>query len=200
MKNYRFNLLAAGVIAVTLACPTAHAATRTWSNAAGGDFNTAANWGGTVPVGSDFGSFTSVLSGNVTLSANATPSSLYFDTSAGSFTLGALGGYTLSPANGGSLSVQVTLTGSNKIFTVNAPLVLTPGSATTAGSGTLQNNATDASNILVSAGGISSATTTNTETLTLGGTNTGANLISGAISNGLATTFALVKAGTGLWN
>lgn len=200
MKTTRFNLFAAGVIAVTLATPTARAATRTWSNAAGGDFNTAANWGGTAPVAADTGVFNSALAGNVTLAANAAPTNLSFDTNASSFTLGAPGGFTLSPSNGGSLSVQTTLTGANKTFTVNAPLVLTPGSGTTAGSGTLQNNAPDATNTLVSAGGISSATTTNTETLTLGGTNPGGNLISGAISNGGATTFALVKAGTGLWN
>lgn len=176
----------------------AHAATRTWTNASGGDFNTDGNWG-TVPVAADTGVFNLALSGDVTLSAPATPGSLQFDTNASSFSLGSLAGNSLTFANAGSLSVQSTLTGTGKTFTVNAPIVLTPASGTTAGAFTIQNNATSATNTLVVAGGISSATTSNTETLTLAGTNTGANTISGAITKGSATTFAVTKSGAGTW-
>ena len=182
-----------------LAGQSAHAATRTWSNASGGDFNTGTNWGGTVPVAADLGLFNIALSANVTLSAPATPGSLNFDTNASTFTLGTLLGNSLTFANNGNLSVLSTLAGTSKTFTVNAPIVLTPASTTTAGAFTIQNDATAASNTLVVAGGISSSTTSNTETLTLAGANTGNNTISGAIINGNATTFAVTKSGAGTW-
>ncbi len=200
-KSYRrasAALLAALVTAGLASAPSAHALTQTWSNAAGGDFNTVGNWTTTVPVSTDTALFNSALSGNVTLSANATPGSLNFDTNATSFALGTLGGNSLKFANSGNLSVLSTLTGTSNTFTVNAPIVLTPASATTAGAFTIQNNATSPTNTLVVAGGISSGTTSNTTTLTLGGTNTGSNTISG-IANGNATTFGVTKSGVGTW-
>ena len=192
-----FSVLA---IATLLALPAAQAATKIWNQAGGGDFNTLGNWTAAgVPVAADTGLFNIALSGNVTLSANATPGSLSFDTNASTFSLGALAGNTITTANLGSISVLSTLTGTGKTFTINAPLVLTPASTTTAGSYTIQNNATDATNTLVIAGGITSSTTSNTETLTIGGTNTGANTVSGVIGNGSATTFAVTKSGAGTW-
>ncbi|MGV3663627.1 MAG: autotransporter-associated beta strand repeat-containing protein [Prosthecobacter sp.] len=171
-----------------------------WNAAAGGDFTTPANWSpATVPEAGDTATFNIGLTGPVTLASGATPGSISFDTNATSFALGALGGSTITTANGGAISILSTLTAAAQTFTVNAPLVLTPDSPTTAGTFTIQNNGASASTTLVIAGGISSATTTATETLTLGGTNTGNNLVSGNISNGTANALALVKSGAGTW-
>jgi autotransporter-associated beta strand protein len=187
------------VTAVILALPMSRAATKTWNSASGGDFNTPGNWTASgVPLAADTALF-NIATGDVTLSSDATPGSLSFDTSAGTFSLGALAGNTITTVNNGSISVLSTLTGTGKTFTINAPLVLTPASASTAGAYTLQNNATDASNTLVVAGGITSGTTTNTTTLNLAGTNTGNNTVSGVIGNGSATTFAVTKSGAGTW-
>jgi carbon monoxide dehydrogenase subunit G len=84
-----------------------------------------------------------------------------------------------------------TLTGTGKAISVNAPLVLAPLNATSAGSYTFANNNTSATNTLNFGGAISGGTTTNTVTLTLNGTNTGINTVTGNISNGSATTFGL---------
>ncbi len=172
----------------------------------GGDFiwGTAANWGGTLPTIADIGLFNTALTGNITLAAATSVGSINFDTNANNSStnnliIGTIGGNSLTFANAGNLSILASLTGTGKTFTVNAPIILTPASATTAGAFTIQNNATSATNGLVVAGGISSGTTTNTETLTLGGTNTGNNLISGIISNGSATIFAVTKTGAGTW-
>lgn len=171
-----------------------------WNASAGGDFNTPANWNpASVPGPGDTALFNIALSGAVTLSADASPGSISFDTNATGFALGALGGNTITTANGGAISILATLTAANQTFTLNAPLVLTPDSATTPGTFTIQNNGTSASSTLVIAGGISSGTTTATETLTLGGANTGNNLVSGDITNGTASALALVKSGAGTW-
>ena len=194
----------AGSIAGLLAGHSAQAATRTWNNAAGGDFNTTGNWAGGIPVTADTGLFNSALTGNVTLSANAIPGSINFDLAADNstthdLTIGANGGNTLTFGNGGNLSVSGTLTGTGKTFTIAAPVILTPASATTAGFFSIQNDAASSTNILVVSGGISSATTSSTETLTLAGANAGTNTISGNITNGSATTFAVAKNGAGAW-
>ncbi|MBN8417693.1 MAG: autotransporter-associated beta strand repeat-containing protein [Verrucomicrobia bacterium] len=178
---------------------TAPAATL-WIQAAGGDFNTPGNWDtNTVPGAGDTALFNIAMSGNVTLSANAMPGSISFDTDATSFSLGALAGNTITLANGGSISILSTLTATNQTFTINAPLILTPDSTTTPGAFTIQNDGMSASTILVIAGGISSSTTSGTETLTLAGSNTGANLVSGAIANGGAASLTLTKSGAGTW-
>lgn len=184
-------------LAALLTSQAAQAATKTWNLATGGDFNTTANWTGGLPVATDLALF-NIVTGDVSLSAAATPGSINFDTNASTFALGALAGSTITTAHNGNLAVMVGLVGANKSFTLNAPLVLTPETTTKAGSYSILNNATDASNVLVIAGGITTSTTSSTETLTLSGTNTGANTISG-ITLGGATTFVVTKLGTGSW-
>lgn len=172
----------------------------TWIQSAGGDFNTPGNWDtNAVPGAGDTALFNIAMSGNVTLSANAAPGSIFFDTNATSFSLGALAGNTITLANSGGISILSTLTAANQTFTINAPLILTPDSTTTPGDFTIQNDGSSASTILVIAGGISSSTTSGTETLTLAGSNTGANLISGIIANGGAASLTLTKSGSGTW-
>jgi autotransporter-associated beta strand protein len=170
-----------------------------WSNPAGGDFNTAGNWSpNTVPGAGDIARF-NIATGDVTWSTDIAPGSINFDTGATSFALGMLGGNTLTTANGGSIAILSTLTGTGQTFTINAPIILTPASATSAGTYTFQNDASSATTTLQIAGNVSAGTTTGTETLTLAGTNTGTNTISGVISNGGAASLALTKTGAGTW-
>ncbi|MEZ5388223.1 MAG: autotransporter-associated beta strand repeat-containing protein [Prosthecobacter sp.] len=139
------------------------------------------------------------MTGAVTLSADSAPGSISFDTNATSFSLGSLGGNTITTVNAGSISILSTLTTAGQTFTVNAPLVLAPESATTAGSFTLQNDSPEATTVLDIAGGIAGGTTSSTLTLMLSGSNTGANLISGIISDGGASSLSVEKTGSGTW-
>ena len=198
------NLLASIAVAITLAAlPSARAATDTWTGATGGDWNTAGNWSPAKPGAADTALFNTALGSVTNASANQTVGSISFDTNAGTasgaFTLGTVGGNTLTLGNAGTIQLLSTLSGTGKSISINSPIVLTPASTTTAGAYTFANNATDSTNTLNFGGTISASTTTNTETLTLGGTNTGANTISGVISNGSATTFAITKSGAGKW-
>ena len=180
---------------------SARAATVTWNGGSGADWNTAANppWsGGAVPAAADTAVFNSNIA-SVALASSGTITSVSFDTSAGSLAIGATNGGTLTLLNNGTVQVLSTLSGTGKTIAVNAPLVLTPASSTTAGSYTFSNNSGDATNTLNFGGAITSATTSNTETLTLSGSNTGNNTISGSISNGQAGTFVLTKSGSGTW-
>ena len=78
--------------------------------------------------------------------------------------------------------------GTNTTETINSAITLE-------GNYTFANNSTTASDVLDFGGNITDAATT---TLTLSGANTGANTISGIISNGAAIT-SLTKSGAGTW-
>ena len=120
--------------------------------------------------------------------------------SAPAYTIGSTGGNSLFLTNGGAISVLSVTTGAGNADTVNAPLVLLPGSSTTAGTYTFSNNSGTASHPLIIGGTVTGGTTTQGITLTLTGSNTGANTVSGAISNGGATNgIALSKIGLGTW-
>jgi len=82
----------------------------------------------------------------------------------------------------------------------NRTIALNGGGPTTTGGATVQNNGTG--NLTFTAGtfNVASATANVTRSLTLGGNNTGANVIQGAIVNNSANgKISLVKAGTGNW-
>ena len=64
----------------------AQAAVYTWSNAAGGDYTNAANWGGSVPGPSDSAQFNKTNAYTVNLSCNYTNNDLRFESSAGNLT------------------------------------------------------------------------------------------------------------------
>ena len=196
------GMLALGLI-VTPA--QSYAATVTWTGATGSDWNTVSNWSTTTtkPATADTALFNTTLGSVANATADQTVTSISFDTNAGTasgtFTLGTTGGNKITLSNSGTIQILSTLSGTGKTITVNSPIVLTPASGTTAGGYTFSNNNVDSTNTLNFGGTISSGTTTNTETLTLSGANTGNNTISGAITNGLATTFALTKSGAGKW-
>ena len=171
-----------------------------WSALAGGDFQTAGNWSpNAVPGTGDTAIFDAGLSGNVTLSADVLLGRLHFDTGATSFSLGNPGGNSITFDDGGAIAVLATLEAGTRIFTINAPVVLTPDSPTTNGTFTIRNDAVSSDSSLNVGGGISSGATTGVQTLTLEGSNTGDNRISGIISNGGAASLAVVKDGSGTW-
>ncbi len=179
---------------------TASATTIFWNQSPGGDFNTAGNWStNSVPGPLDTAVFDIGMAGGVTLSADAAVGSIRFDDGATSFSLGTLGGNTITGGNAGSISILPTLSATGQTFTINAPLVLAPDSPTTAGGFTIENDSLEATTVLDIAGGITGGSTSDSVTLTLAGGNTGANLVSGIISDGGASTLAVVKSGAGTW-
>ena len=173
------------------------------------------NWTGGVPgnttsgltASADTGTFNSAVGANnygssgtpITIDAGRTIKGITFDTSSvGAFNIGAVSGSpSLYLSNAGAIQTTATAIASNE--TINAPLVLVPASATTAGAYSFTSSSTS-TGILSFAGNVSAGTTTNKETLTLNGTNTGANTISGGISDGgAAQGLAISKSGAGLW-
>ena len=141
--------------------------------------------------------FTSITINAATLNVK---SITFTGTNAVAFTIGSTSGSSLFLTNGGAISIASVLTGANNTDTVNAPLVLEPASATTAGSYTFSNASGTASHPLVIGGRVSGATTTQGITLTLTGSNTGSNTVSGNISDGgAAGGLAISKTSTGTW-
>ena len=194
----------AAIIAAALMTSAAHAAVVTWTGATGGDWNTGTNWSTTptAPSSADTALFDTTLS-SVVNAAGVGITSISFDTSAGtasgSFTLGTTGTPAYTLGNTGTVQILSSLSGTGKTISINAPIVLTPASTTTAGAYTFANDSASATNTLNFGGPISASTTNSTETLTLSGANTGNNKISGNITNGSATTFAVAKSGAGTW-
>jgi len=125
-------------------------------------------------------------------SASLNIKSLTFDTvNAAAYTIGSTGGNSLLLTSGGAISMNAAVANTE---TVNAPLVLEGAGATY----TIQNNASDNTKLL-NIGGAVSGGTSGANVLTLRGSNTGNNTISGAISNGSATTLAVTKSEAGTW-
>lgn len=163
------------------------------------------NWAGSVIPGAtsgttntDLATFgTTTAATAITIDAGRNIRSMLFNgtNTAGLYTIGSDGanaGPALNLTSGGNITVAA---GTQTITTINAPLIIQPVSATTAGVYTLTNNATDAQMDpnafkLNVAGNISGGTTNSTITLNLTGTagsrnvDTAGNTISGLISNG----------------
>ena len=176
--------------------PGAYAATDTWNGSADVNWGNVSNWTSAVPGSADTALFNIAAPGSpITLDVPRSVTSITFDTSVGSFSIGAVGGTNaLTLTSGGTIALGTTatsVTGSNGGETFNAPLVLA-GTAYT-----ITNKSTTASDLLNFTGSITG--TTGASTLTLGGTTTGGvNTISGAIGNGGATSLA-VAVGSGKW-
>jgi autotransporter-associated beta strand protein len=182
---------------------TAHAATVSWTGATGGDWNTGGNWSGSAkPLTADLALFNTSLASVANAVADQTVQQISFDTNAGTtngtFTLGTTGGnnLTLNSSFATQLGIQIlsTLTGTGKTISINAPISLASNTYIFA------NNSADSTNTL-NFGGAISANSTGAKTLTLLGANKGTNTISGAITNGSATTFGVTKGlgGAGTW-
>jgi fibronectin-binding autotransporter adhesin len=98
----------------------------------------------------------------------------------------------------GTIQILSTLTATNAVETINAPLVI-QGSG---GTYTFQNNGANGAGAgagTLNMGGVISGGAAGATVLNLAGTNTNANTIGGNITNGTATTLAVNKNDAGTW-
>ncbi|HSH93469.1 MAG TPA: autotransporter-associated beta strand repeat-containing protein [Roseimicrobium sp.] len=201
----RWHTLSALLASVLLlASQSAYAANATWNGSSGTQaWATGANWLPAAAPGATTGTTngdtatfnTSTVGTAITVDLNRNIAGITFDGNAGAYTIGsagANGGNALllsNSATAGFIQIASTFTGTGVTQTINAPLVFQ-------GAGyTFNNNSSDSSNVLNFAGNITNAATS---TLTLGGVNTGANTISGVISNGTGVQ-SITKVSTGSW-
>ncbi|MEO7931558.1 MAG: autotransporter-associated beta strand repeat-containing protein, partial [Chthoniobacterales bacterium] len=222
MKKSSYTKLAIAVTAALSFGPSAQAAPATWNasptignwEAAGAEDNWSTGPGtfpGALSSITDSDTATFLTSSGTTIAINATASnatslgigSITFGVvaSASAFTIGTTGGNSLLLGNGGQIGISSGRTVTGATETVNAPLVLEPASATTAGAYTFSNASGLAGDILKIGGTVTGGTTTQGITLTLTGSSTTANEISGIISNGgAALGVAVTKASSGTWS
>ncbi len=171
----------------------------TWTGSTSGDWNTGSNWSGGVPTSGANGSittFSNAVNTGVTLSSAGAAVGMSFTTaSAGAFTIGTTGGPGIVLTTGGTISTDSTVVNTE---TVNAPLTI--GASGTAATYTISSGATSSSNVLNLGGSITGAAASGNTTVTIRGTNTGNNTISGVISNGVAGgTLGITKLDSGIW-
>jgi autotransporter-associated beta strand protein len=179
-----------------------------WSpTPADGRWQNTANWSGGPPPGANDGGTASpqtalfnAASSTTTIvpDANRNVLNLTFDTAAAwAYTIGSTGGNALLLSSGGS--VQTTGTLANR-QNVNAPLVLENALSSTNGVYTFISGASASTATLGLGGPVRGTATAGTTLLTLDGANTGANTISGNISDGTGGgDLAVSKAGFGTW-
>ena len=178
------------------------AASEEWSaTAATNDWNTATNWTATggpytqqVPLAGDSVVFDTIGSNNYTITldgaATAEIGNLVLQSPAAAYTIGISGsGDIVWLANGGY--IQINSGANNQIIAANIALDDTNPNASI-------NNFGPGGTLTVS-GNIAGSTLAGVGDLTLGGTNTGANTISGVISNGTGTGNLGVIMNGGTW-
>jgi|GEM_PF-1667768 len=194
---------------------SAFAANGTWNNTGvtSASWINPDNWSlGVVPgstsgtANTDTATFNTAIGGNsygtsanpVIIDSNRNIGGLNFDTAAGNYFIGSTSLNPLLLTSGGTTQILGTLTTTDAFETINAPLVIEGASGTY----TFQNNSANGNGPgagwLIIGGSISGVAAGNT-VLTLSGSNMNANTISGAISNGGATSLAITKNGTGTW-
>ncbi len=134
----------------------------------------------------------------IVIDPNRNIGGINFDLAAGNYFIGATGANALKVSSGGAIQILNTLTASNALHTINAPLRIQSPSGTY----TLANNSANGSGAgagtLRVGGGITGGAAGAT-VLTLDGSNTNANTVSGVIANGSATGLSVTKNGTGTW-
>jgi autotransporter-associated beta strand protein len=195
----RLTTLIALLLAGAFSVPAQAAATATWTGATNGTWSTSTNWS---PSGAP--STTAVFNASssnttVTLSAATSIGNINFDASAANYTIGTTGGNALDLSDQSIIQILSTLTATNAVETVNAPILLTAYSGTR--TLTFANNSANGSGAGAGTLDIGGAISVNVgnSTLYLSGSNTNANTVSGAISNGTAV-FSLDKIGVGTWD
>jgi autotransporter-associated beta strand protein len=123
-------------------------------------------------------------------------------TAPSNFTIGSVSGNPLLLTNGGEIAIAGLPSGTSGVTeTINAPLILEPGSSSTSGSHGFRNSATaSVTNVLNINGTVTGGTTSAGITVDLNGSNTGANTVSGVISDGgAASGLTVTKSDGGSW-
>jgi len=197
-----------------LAQQRANAANQTWNGGgANGTWSTVGDWvGGTAAPGANSGTtntdtatFNAAIANGwgtsgtpVVIDSGRNIQSVLFDTAAGNYFIGSTGGSSLLLTNGGAIQILSTFTSTSGTETVNAPLVIEGAG----GAYSFTNNAangTGAGAGTLNFGGAISGGAAGATVLTINGSNTNANTVSGIISNGSATSVAVTKSGAGTW-
>ncbi|XHR30646.1 MAG: autotransporter-associated beta strand repeat-containing protein [Chthoniobacteraceae bacterium] len=168
------------------------AASSTWLGTSDGTWATSGNWSNGIPgattgvTNADIAVFnTSPTQKTITIDANRNIGGITFDTAnVGALVIGSTTGNALYLSAGGTIQNTSTV---SALETINAPIVL-EGNASF-----LTNVPSSSANGLTFGGSISAASGVNS-TLTLGGTNVGANnKITGVISDGSGTVAVTVS-------
>ncbi len=171
------------------------------------------NWSsGTVPGATTGTTNTDIATFNTAIGANSYGTSanpviidsgrniggINFDTAAGNYFIGSLSLNPLLLSSGGAIQILGTLTATDVYETINAPLVIEGASGTY----TFSNNSANGNGVgagWLNIGGSITGSAAGNTVLTLSGSNTNANTISGIIANGSATSVAITKSGVGTW-
>ncbi len=190
----------------------APAANQTWDGGStlDGNWSTITNWAGDTAAPGSAGDFsTDVATFNAAIAngwgLSGTPITLdaggrflggvTFTGAAGDYTIGSTAGGALKVQGGGAIQILNSLTATNAIETINAPLSFV---YTFNATYTLANNSASGSGAgagtLILAGAVSH-NAGGTATLTLSGSNTNANTVSGNITGAIN----LAKTGAGSW-
>ncbi len=131
----------------------------------------------------------------VTVDANRNIGEIDFAGNSSAYTLG---GGPLILSSGGA--IRTSGGGSGHTDEVATPLTLANAAGQATGTGTLSSDSTTAGRVLRISGPVSGAASEGVSLLTLGGSNTGQNTISGVIADGTAGgALAVEKTGAGLW-
>ena len=194
--------VAFAVIAALLAAQSAQAASSTWTGTAATGNWTDATWSAGVPGGAS-GSTTSTDVATFANSGTAVTTITvdngrnvggvnFTGTISGadsSYTLAGIGSNLVLSSGG---VIQSTATGTETIGT---------STLTLEGNASILSNAASTTNLVQITSGTLTEASGVTGTLTLGGTNSGANYISSVIANGASSgTLSLLKTGAGTWN
>jgi probable HAF family extracellular repeat protein/autotransporter-associated beta strand protein len=168
-----------------------------WTGAGSSSWADGGNWTGPAPGNTNGTTIIDVALFNesspnspLTIDAGRNVQNITFDTAnVNSMTIGMVGGNALMMTAGGTIQTTATVVNPQ---TINAPLVLE-------GDYTFTSGASSSSATLSFGGGITPAATGGVTTLTLNGTNTGANTISDVLADNGAGQLAVTKSGAGVW-
>jgi len=153
----------------------------------------------TGTTNSDLATFNNASSQlTITTAASLNIDNISFDTAAGNYTIGSVGGSSLLLTSAGEIQILSTLTSTNAVETVNAPLII-EGAGGTYTFANNSANGTGADDGTLDFGGGITGGASGATVLTLTGSNTNANTIAGIIGNGSATSLAVTKSGAGTW-
>lgn len=199
-RLFQPSRLAAAITAL-LATQGAQATSSSWSSTSDGNWATAGNWTDGVPgavspfASDDVATFGNTLSGPVavTVDSGRTIKGITFsNTSTNGFSLSSGSLLLTSGATIETLSANGVHSD-----TISSPIQIKGNAGTAA----FTANATATGSVLVIGGAVTGESTAgNTTVLTLGGSNTGATKISGAISDGTnGGKLAITKSGAGTW-
>lgn len=194
---------------VAIAILTAQAALgQTWTGGSttDGNWTDPANWSGGVPGGLDTATFDSSIQNGwgtsttpiVIDTANQPTGGINFTGAADNYTIGSTTGNSFLLSSGSTVGIDINLTSTNATETINAPIVI-DASGGLASFENFSANGTGAGAGTLNFGGAISGNVTGATVLTLDGSNTNNNTISGVISNGSATSLSIAKNSVGNW-